>query len=371
MAIPQMDPGAAYRAQKSEIDAAVARVLASGWYILGREVAGFEAEYATALGQAHAVGVANGTDALILALKALDIGPGDRVATVAHTAVATVAAIELVGAEVVLVDIEPDSCTIDPAELERCYQSISGIKAVIPVHLYGLACNMPAIMAASRRHGVAVIEDCAQSQGAMLDGRQLGCFGDMACYSFYPTKNLGAFGDGGAVTTDDAGLADRLRALREYGWRERYVSATTGMNSRLDELQAAILRVRLPHLAVENARRAEIADAYDRGLADLPLRLPHRRLGTVHAWHQYVVRSRARDALQQALKARGIGTNIHYPVPVHLQPAYAGRLPTGPSGLPVTEQAAREVLSLPMYPQLEDAAVAEVVAAIRAVLEKT
>jgi dTDP-4-amino-4,6-dideoxygalactose transaminase len=368
MAIPQMDPGAAYRALKPEIDAAVARVLASGWYILGQEVAAFEAEFAAVLGLGHAVGVANGTDALVLALKALGIGPGDRVATVAHTAVATVAAIELAGAEPVLVDIETSGLTLDPAELERCFAHVSGIRAVIPVHLYGQAADIVPIIESARRHGAKVIEDCAQSQGAMLDGRPLGGFGDLACFSFYPTKNLGAFGDGGAVTTTDAGLANRLRALREYGWQERYVSTITGMNSRLDELQAAILRVRLPHLGTENARRGAIAAAYDHGLAGLPLDLPHRRPGARHVWHQYVIRSRERDALQQALKARGIGTNIHYPVPVHLQPAYAGRLKTGPSGLTVSEQAAREVLSLPLYPQLGDDAVNEVIAAVRAVL---
>ena len=363
-----MDPGAAYRALQPEIDAAVARVLESGWYILGQEVAGFEAEYAAALGVGHAVGVGNGTDALILALRALGIGPGDRVATVSHTAVATVAAVELVGAEAVLVDIDPVSCTMDPAALARCFDAVAGIKAVIPVHLYGQAADLLPILETAGRHGARVIEDCAQSQGATLNGRPLGSFGDIACFSFYPTKNLGAFGDGGAVTTMDAALAARLRSLREYGWKERYVSAETGMNSRLDELQAAILRVRLPHLAKDNARRQAIASAYEDGLDGLPLERPQSRKGATHVWHQYVVRSARRDALQQALKARGVGTNIHYPVPVHLQPAYAGRLPLGPGGLPETEKAAREVLSLPMYPQLGDAAVARVIAAVRAAL---
>jgi dTDP-4-amino-4,6-dideoxygalactose transaminase len=368
MVVPQMDPGAAYRALKVEIDAAVGRVLASGWYILGQEVAGFEKEFAATLGLGHAVGVANGTDALVLALKALGVGPGDRVATVAHTAVATVAAIELAGAEPVLVDIEPHYYTLDPAELRRCFETIDGIKAVIPVHLYGQVADLPAISALARAHGAKLIEDCAQSQGTLLGGKPAGSFGDMACFSFYPTKNLGGFGDGGAVATGDAGLAKTLKALREYGWRERYVSAVTGMNSRLDEIQAAILRVRLPHLAAENARREAIAARYDRGLAGLPIELPRRRPDTVPVWHQYVVRSTSRDGLQQALAARGIGTNVHYPVPVHLQPAYAGRLKTGPSGLAVSERAAREVLSLPMYPQLADAAVDQVIAAIRSVL---
>jgi hypothetical protein len=368
MAIPQMDPGAGYRALKPEIDTAIARVLAGGWYILGEEVRHFEAEYAAALGLGHAVGVANGTDALVLALKALGIGPGDRVATVAHTAVATVAAIELAGAEAVLVDIEDTYAMLDPAALERCFAAVPGIKAVIPVHLYGQAADLAPIVATARRYESWVIEDCAQAQGAVLDGRPVGGFGDIACFSFYPTKNLGALGDGGAVATADAGLAERLRALRQYGWRERYVSDIVGMNSRLDELQAAILRVRLPHLAADNARRAEIAAAYDQGLADLPLALPHRRPGARPVWHQYVVRSAERDRLQHALKEQGIGTNIHYPVPVHLQPAYAGRLMTGPSGLAVTERVAREVLSLPLYPQLDGASVAAVIAGVRRAL---
>src|SRR5580658_189746 len=368
MAVLQMDPGAAYRALKSEIDAAVARVLASGRYILGPEVAAFETEFAAALGLGHAIGVGNGTDALVLALKALGIGPGDRVATVTHTAVATVAAIELAGAEPVLVDIESGSCTLDPAELERCFAAVPGIQAVIAVHLYGQAADLAAITDIARRYGARLIEDCAQAHGATFGDKPVGSFGEIACFSFYPTKNLGGFGDGGAVATCDPALAARLRSLREYGWEARYISTVTGMNSRLDELQAAILRVRLAHLAADNARRGEIAAAYDRGLAGLELVLPHRRAGSTPVWHQYFVRSRTRDALQQALAPRGIGTNIHYPVPVHLQPAYADRLLTGPSGLAVSEQAAREVLSLPIYPQQPDEAVGEVVAAIRAVL---
>jgi dTDP-4-amino-4,6-dideoxygalactose transaminase len=368
IAIPQMDPGAAYRALKPEIDAAVARVLESGWYILGKEVAGFEAEFAAAFGLATAIGVANGTDALVLALRALGIGAGDRVATVAHTAVATVAAIELVGAEPVLVDIEPTTYTMDPAELERTFASVPGITAVIPVHLYGQSADMPGIIAIARRHGAKVIEDCAQCHGATLGGQVTGSFGDVACFSLYPTKNLGAFGDGGAVATNDVALAEQLRMQREYGWKQRYISDIAGMNSRLDELQAAILRVRLPHLAAENARRGQIAAAYAQGLAGTGVTLPQVRPGAVSVWHQYVLRSADRDGLQQALKAAGIGTNIHYPVPVHRQPAYAGRLKTGPSGLAITETAAREVLSLPMYPQLSDAAVRQVIAAVRAAL---
>ena len=239
------------------------------------------------------------------------------------------------------------------------------IAAIIPVHLYGQPADLDAILALARRHGARVIEDCAQCHGAGLEGRRAGSVGELAAFSFYPTKNLGALGDGGIVVAGDDAFAERVRELREYGWRQRYVSAIPGLNSRLDELQAAVLRVKLGALERDNARRAAIAEAYDRGLAGLPLTLPARRAETTHVFHQYVVRSPGRDALRAALGARGIGTNIHYPVPVHLQPAYEGRLAIGPSGLGETERAAREVLSLPIYPQLADAQVARVIAAVR------
>jgi dTDP-4-amino-4,6-dideoxygalactose transaminase len=365
-AVPQSDPGAAYRAQQSEIDAAIARVLARGWYILGEEVAGFERDFARYIGAKHAIGVANGTDALVLALKALDLGHEDYVVTVAHTAVATVAAIELAGMRPLLVDIEPQSYTMDAAALARVLKAPPGrIGAIIPVHLYGQGADLAAILPLARAHGIPVIEDCAQSHGAHFGQRRLGSLGDLGCFSLYPTKNLGALGDGGIVVTADDGLAERLRALREYGWRARYVSDIPGMNSRLDEVQAAVLRVKLPALDAGNARRAMIADAYDRGLTGSGLGPPWRRPDASHVFHQYVVRSPARDRLRDALRARGIGTNIHYPMPVHLQPAYRGRIALDPAGLPESEAAAREVLSLPLYPQLEDAAVARVVAAMR------
>jgi dTDP-4-amino-4,6-dideoxygalactose transaminase len=362
----QNDPKAAYLAQRAAIDAAIAGVLDSGWYILGREVAAFEQEFATYIGRAHGVGVANGTDALVLALRACGVGPDDYVATVSHTAVATVAAIELAGARPLLVDIDPATCTLDAGELERVLAAPPGrVAAIVPVHLYGQAANLDAILPLARRHGAWLVEDCAQCHGAMLEGQRLGSFGDVASFSFYPTKNLGALGDGGMVVTGDDALAERLRALREYGWRERYVSDIVGMNSRLDELQAAVLRVKLAALDADNARRQAIAAEYDAGLSGLDLQLPARRPGATHVFHQYVVRASWRDALRQALKARGIGTNIHYPVPVHLQPAYAGRLAQGPSGLACSELAAVEVLSLPMYPQLEASQVARVITAVR------
>jgi dTDP-4-amino-4,6-dideoxygalactose transaminase len=363
--VPQTDPRAGYLADRARIDAAIARVLEGGAYILGNEVEAFEREFAAYVGCRHAVGVASGTDALVLALRALDLGPEDYVATVSHTAVATIAAIELAGARPLLLDIDPVTYTLDPAALERALAQPPGrIAAIIPVHLYGQAADLDVILPLARRHGVRVIEDCAQSHGASLRGRRLGSFGDLAAFSFYPTKNLGAIGDGGAVVTSDDALATRLNELRQYGWRQRYVSAITGMNSRLDEIQAAILRVKLTTLDADNARRQAIAAAYDAGLAATGLRLPARRRDASHVFHQYVLRASQRDALQQRLRARGIGTGIHYPVPVHAQPAYAGRVAIGPGGLGESERAAAEVLSLPIYPQLGADTIAQVIAAI-------
>lgn len=359
------DPRASYLAHREEIDAALSAALARGGYILGEEVRAFEREFAAWLGAASAAGVASGTDALVLALRACGIGPGDTVFTVSHTAVATVAAVEQAGAECVLVDIDAAAYTIDPDRLDAAARADSGIgrRAVIAVHLYGQPADLDALADVARRREFVLIEDCAQSHGAAWRGRKTGTFGPAAAFSFYPTKNLGALGDGGAVATSDAGVLERLRLLREYGWRERYVSEIPGTNSRLDELQAAILRVFLRHLDAGNARRAAIAERYGRELAGLGLGVPAVRPHATHVWHQYVVRSPERDALRERLRARGVGTLVHYPVPVHLQPAYRGRLRTGPGGLAESERAAREVLSLPMHPGLSDADVARVVAA--------
>ena len=365
--IPQIDPRAGYFEQKAEIDAAIARVLASGQYILGREVEAFEAAFAAWLGVGHAVGAGSGTDALELALRACGIGPGELVFTVSHTAVATVAAIERAGAVPVLVDIEPGGFTMDPAALEAALRAPPPGRpaAVLPVHLYGEPADLAPILEIARRHGLYLIEDCAQSHGAVYRGRPTGSFGDIACFSFYPTKNLGALGDAGMTATDDAGLAVALRELREYGWRDRYVSARVGINTRLDPLQAAILGAKLPRLADDNARRRAIAARYDRGLSGLPLELPRRRGDCGHVFHQYVIQTGQRDLLREHLRAAQIGTGIHYPVPVHLQPAYQGRLGEFPAGLPATTRAAREILSLPIYPQLSSAAVDRAIAEIR------
>ena len=368
-AIPQNDPRAAYLAQRAKIDRAIAQALDSGWYILGKETRAFEEEFAAAMACRYGIGVGSGTDALVLAMRALGIGPGQTVVTVSHTAVATVAAIELVGATPLLLDIDPATYTMDPGELEHVLSAPPGglppIAAAIVVHLYGRPADLRSILPLLRRHEVRLIEDCAQCHGASLDGRPAGSFGDLACFSFYPTKNLGALGDGGMVTTRDEGLAEELRAIREYGWRQqRYVSERAGMNSRLDELQAAILRVKLTRLAADNERRHAIARLYDASLVDWPGALPKVTAGFGHVFHQYVVRCRDRDSLRQRLQADGIGSNVHYPVPVHLQAAYRDRVALGPSGLAATEQAAQEIVSLPMFPQLTDQQIARVAAAI-------
>jgi hypothetical protein len=368
--IPQADPGAGYRAQKAEIDAAVARALNSGWYILGKEGQAFEAEFAAWLGAGqHAVGCANGTDALALILRGLGIGPGMAVATVSHTAVATVAAIEMVGATPLLLDIDPDTYTMDADELlsvlDHPPPGLLPIRAVIPVHIYGQACDLGPMLEATRAKGIPLIEDCAQCHGATLDGRMLGTLGTAAAFSLYPTKNLGALGDGGVLATADAELAERIAAIRQYGWKERYVSAMVGVNSRLDEIQAAILRVKLTALDAGNARRRAIAGAYDEALAGTAIAAPARRPGAEHVFHQYVLRTEDRTAIQAQLKSHGIGTGIHYPVPVHLQAAYLDRTPLGPAGCTETAKAATEVLSLPMYPELTDAQVERICAALR------
>jgi dTDP-4-amino-4,6-dideoxygalactose transaminase len=365
--IPQTDPRAGYLAQRAAIDDAIARVLDGGVYILGREVAAFEAAFAAFIGVTHGVGVGNGTDAIELALRACGIGAGDLVFTVSHTAVATVAAIERTGATPVLIDVEPGTYTIAPHELSRALRIPPPGRpaAVLPVHLYGQPADLSALSDIARNHGLRLIEDCAQSHGALWRERPAGCLGDIACFSFYPTKNLGALGDGGMVVTNDPTLASAAREIREYGWRERYICARIGINSRLDPIQAAILGVKLKSLAADNARRQGIAARYDVGLAGLPLAVPTRRPNASHVFHQYVIRLARRDALRERLRDAGIGTGIHYPAPVHRQPAYVGRLAAGPSGLGVTERAAPQILSLPIYPQLSDEAVERVITEIR------
>ena len=375
--IPQTDPRANYHAHRAEIDAAIAAVLEGGRYILGEQVTSFEREFAAYLGVRHAIGVGSGTDALHLALRACGMGPASR-SSPWRTPPSPQSPRSRCAAPRPCwwTSTRPTSRWIrsgwrrrsgepSPNEISRsrAHPDAPFRGAIIPVHLYGQPADTAAILAIARRYDLALVEDCAQSHGATDNGQMTGAIGDIAAFSFYPTKNLGALGDGGAVVTSDARLAERVRLLREYGWRERYVSDIPGVNSRLDELQAAILRVKLRHLDAENARRRSIAAEYDRLLADSGLALPQVRPGAMHVYHQYVVRAANRDGLQSHLRTLGIGALIHYPVPVHLQPAYAGRLP-GSDALPETEAAARQVLSLPMFPELTDEQVRITAAAV-------
>ena len=349
--IPCSNPRAQYLSHQAQIDAAVHRVLDKGWYILGDETRAFEKEFAEYIGVDHGIGVGSGTEALHLALRACDIGPGDEVITVSHTAVATVAAIEQCGATPVFVDIDADTYTMNPGMIEKA--SSQRTKAILPVHLYGQPADLAPIIETARKHGWKIIEDCAQAHGARYQDRKVGGLGDIGCFSFYPTKNLGALGDGGMVVTNDPALAQKVQGLREYGWKERYVSHQPGWNSRLDELQAAVLRTKLPDLDRDNMARLRLAKRYQEHLAVKDVSLPCVKSDRTHAFHLYVIRSPERDLLRSHLQANGIGVLVHYPVPVHLQPAYAGRL-RGSDHLPSTERAAREVISLPLFPELTE-----------------
>jgi dTDP-4-amino-4,6-dideoxygalactose transaminase len=362
-AIPWASPLAQYRAHQAPIQSAINRVLNSGTYILGAEVEAFESAFAEHCGDGHAVGVASGTDALILGLKALGMGPGDEVITVSHTAVATVAAILAVGATPVLVDVDEIYLTVDPAALDRAATPRS--KAVIAVHLYGQAADLDPILSFARERKLALIEDCAQACGGRYRSRRLGSIGDVGCFSFYPTKNLGAIGDGGIVLTREPEIAERVRRLRQYGWDDGRQTREPGFNSRLDPLQAAILRAKLPHLDEDNARRGAIARRYERGLRGLPITIPRERAGAQHVYHLYVIACTQRDALMAYLGQHQIGCAIHYPVPVHRQHGYAERVVVSSAGLPVTEGVCQQILSLPLYPELSDADVDSVVAAVR------
>jgi dTDP-4-amino-4,6-dideoxygalactose transaminase len=357
------NPLAQYIAHKEEIDASISRVLNKGWYILGEEVKMLEKEFAEYVGVSYGIGVGNGTDALHLALVACGIGPGDEVITVSHTAVATVSAIVMAGATPVFVDIEQDYYTMDPSSLEAAITSKT--KAIIPVHLYGQPADMDPIMAIAKKHDLLVIEDCAQAHGAMYKNKRVGSFGSMACFSFYPTKNLGALGDGGMVVTNDDSLASRSRLLREYGWVDRYVSHIKGWNTRLDEIQAAVLRVKLRHLEQDNSKRMRLAQIYDRGLSEIPeIRLPKRRKGSIHVCHLYAVRYNKRNELIAFLKEKDIQALIHYPEPVHLQPAFLECVCVSNS-LRETEHVAESVLSLPIYPEINDSEVQTIIDVLR------
>ncbi len=342
---------------RDELDTAVARVLESGRFVLGEELEGFEAEFAKFCGTRFAVGVASGTDALTIALQAVGVEPGDEVVTVANTCVPTIVGIEQAGARPVLVDVDPSTYTLDPDRLEEALSART--KALVPVHLYGQCADMDPILRLAEQAGVPVVEDCAQAHGAAYAGRRAGSLGRAGAFSFYPTKNLGAAGDGGAVTTDDPNVAERARLLRNYGERERFRHVLRGRNSRLDPLQAAILRAKLPHLDRWNERRREVAAAYTAALTDTAVRPPTEATGRLHAYHLYVVRAPERDRFRSSLRERGVETDVHYPLPVHRQPAYGDLAPAGRS-LIVSEELAGSIVSLPINPELTDEEVAHV-----------
>jgi len=360
--IPFLDLGAAYRELSTEIDAAVARVLSSGWYIGGEELSLFEAEFAKYVEADYCVGVGNGLDALVLALRACDIKPGDEVIVPSNTYIATWLAVSAVGAT--LVPVEPDSGTynIESDQIERVITPRT--RAILPVHLYGQPANIDPILKLARHHDLYVIEDAAQAHGARYNGRRIGAHSDVVCWSFYPGKNLGALGDGGAITTNDPRIADRIRILSNYGSSEKYVHNFKGVNSRLDPVQAAALRVKLSHLDAWNARRSDIATRYTEAFSGCDIVLPSVPDRASPVWHLFVIRDLNRDALQAALGQAGVGTLIHYPIPPHKQKAYQdARIP--PGSYPIASQIASEALSLPIGPHLNNEQVETVIAEVR------
>lgn len=347
VAVPFLDLGRQVDALRSELAVAMAEVLNGHRFVLGPRVVAFEETFAAWCGAAHCVGVGSGTDALALALQAVGVKSGDEVIAPANTCVPTVSAIESLGATPVLADVDPATFTLAPGSAAAVRTDRT--RAVVPVHLYGLCADVDALRVALP--GVKVVEDAAQAHGAELCGRRAGVLGDAAAFSFYPTKNLGALGDGGAVVTNDSGIAERVQRLRVYGERERYISVEPGRNSRLDEIQAAVLLIKLAHLDAWTERRQALAGQYERMLAGARLGLPAVPEGRSHCWHLYVVRVTSRDAVQKRLAAHGIGTLIHYPRPVHAHPAYRH---LAQEGLTESERLSGEILSLPLYPELRD-----------------
>jgi dTDP-4-amino-4,6-dideoxygalactose transaminase len=365
--VPYLDLKAQYRGIKPEIDAAIAGVLESAQFVLGSEVAGFEREFAAYCGSAECVALNSGTSALHLALLAAGVKPGDEVITVPFTFVASVAAVIYAGARPVLVDIDPRSYTMDPSKLEAAITPRS--KAILPVHLYGQPADMDPIMEVARRHRLAVIEDAAQAHGAHYQGRPIGTMSDITCYSFYPTKNLGAYGEGGAITTNNAECAETIRKLRDWGQDSKYHHVLRGYNYRMEGLQGAILRVKLRHLnkwiEVRRAVAGQYADLLANSGVDLPEEMPWAR----HVYHVYTLRTENRDGLQSALQAEGIQTAVHYALPAHLQPAYAD-LGYSKGAFPQSEAAATQVLSLPIYPEISEQAVVRVANVVKKALSR-
>jgi len=360
--IPVSNPKARFINRKDEFLKAAEAVIEKGMYILGDEVSFFEKEFARYIGVNYCIGVANGTDALAIGLRGLGVKADEEVITVSHSAVATVAAIEMARAVPVFADIEPNTGCIDPNKIENLISPKT--KVIIPVHIYGQPARIKEIIALAHNNGIKVLEDCAQAHGAKVDGKKVGSFGDAAAFSFYPTKNLGAIGDGGAVVTNSPDVFENILALRQYGWHRRYISDFPGVNSRLDELQAAFLRIKLRELDKDNARRNEIASRYTSVIEKLKIKAPISVSNNYHAYHLYVIESENRDELAKFLNSKGIGTALHYPLPIHLQPAYKGRI-RGGDALHQTELLYKNILSIPMYPELSELDVERVTRAFK------
>jgi len=352
---------------RAPVDEALARVLNKSSYILGDEIDGFETDFARWCGCSFAVGVASGTDAITIALMAVGVRPGDEVVTAANTCIPTIVGIERVGATPVLADVDPATYTIDPDQVAR--RITSRTRAIVPVHLYGQAAAMDELLQLADEHALLVVEDCAQAHGATSGAVKVGTLGNAAAFSFYPTKNLGAFGDGGAVTTADAQIATTVRLLRNYGERERFQHVLHGLNSRLDELQAAVLRAKLPHLDHANAHRRHLAQIYDNGLADVSVVVPTTHAGREHVYHLYVAQVHGRDRVRARLRDQGIGSGIHYPIPVHRQPGYTSL--DVPGGFPLAEALADRIISLPMSADHTDAEIERTVEALREAIDLT
>ena len=361
--IPFCDPSASYQAHKEEIDEAIQRVLSSGWFVLGKEVENFEKEFAAFHGEDfHSVGVANGTDAIALCLRVLGLENGDEVITTSHTAVATIAGIEQAGCTPVFADIDPITRCIDPKSVRE--RVGSSTRAIMPVHIYGQPAEMNTILEIAQTHNLAVIEDCSQAHGAEINGQKVGTFADISAFSCYPTKNLGGTGDGGIILCRSKEFAEKIKSLRQYGWNEERESIIPGFNSRLDELQAAILRVKLQHLADDNAKRRAIALRYNAGFKELPITLPSFSEKELHAMHLYVIECDRRNELMEYLRFLQIGASLHYPLAVHQHAAYAHRI-RGCHSLPVTDQFYQKNLTLPMYPELADDSIELIISAVR------
>lgn len=364
--VPFLDLGPQYVELQAELDEALLRVARSGWYLLGKELEAFEAAFAGYVGAKHCIGLANGLDALHLSLRALGIGPGDEVIVPSNTYVASWLGVTHAGATPVPVEPDPRTYNIDVDRIASALTSRT--RAILPVHLYGQPADLDPIVRLARERGLSVVDDAAQAHGARYNGRRVGGLADATAWSFYPTKNLGAWGDAGAVTTNDDGVADALRVLRNYGSRVKYVNEVIGSNSRLDELQAAVLTVKLARLDAWNERRSHLAMRYGRALSGLPLQLPYVPEWAAPVWHLYVVRCSARAALRQALADRGVSTIVHYPVPPHMQQAYAG-LAYSPGDFPIARDVHADVVSLPIGPHLSESDQDLVIAAIRETAE--